>query len=721
MKCRIPAIAIVAHLATALALAAQQQAPPSQAPAPHYPPARRSASVDEVGGVRVADPYRWMEDVTSAETRSWIDAENAVTASYLAQLPAATRQRLRDRLTQFWTYPKLRPPFGGGERSFFYENSGIENHAALYVQDRKETAPRVLLDPNVLARDGSVAIVTEAASPDGKYLAYVTARRGAAWRDVRVRDVRSGQDLPDSVRGVRHGQPAWTNDERGFFYVRTGPDSAATMANPLGIVRGERVFYHQLGEKQHADQLVYERRDHPDWMLDVTVSEDGQYAVITARRGVERNNSVYFIDLDRPRRPNIGAPIVTLVDVADARYEFVSSQGSLFYLLTTKDAPRGRVVGVDINAPQQTRWLTVVRETFDALVAARRVDDRVVAHRIRDAHSILELYALDGAARGEVHLPSVGTVSELSGRERDREFYFAFTSYLVPPTIFRYDLETRAAVSHKDARTEPDLSNYETTDLFYSTADGARVPMSISARRDMVLDGSHPAILAVHGALGEVFLPTFSPEVATWLDLGGVYAVAHVRGGGEYGRAWHDQAIGARKQTTVNDVIAAAEFLVAQRYTRASTLVIAGRGHGGLAAAAAMIQRPRLFGAALLDGAPTDMARFDRLATGWSWIPEYGSPTEPAQLAALVAYSPLHAVRDGAAYPATLMTVGESDGRVPPVHSYKLVAALQAAQPNGPPALLRVERDAGSALSIRQQIDVAADRLAFLAMALGLR
>src|SRR5678815_987102 len=263
---------------------------------------------------------------------------------------------IRDR---FWTYPKLRPPFGGGERTFFYENSGTENHAALYVQDRKETTPRVLLDPNVLARDGSVAIVTEAASPDGKYLAYVTSRRGAPWRDVRVRDVRSGQDLPDTVRGIRHGQPAWTNDERGFFYVRTGPDSAATMPNPLGVVRGERVFYHQLGEKQHADQLVYERRDHPDWMLDVMVSEDGQYAVITARRGVERNNSVYFIDLDRPRRPNIGAPIVTLVDVADARYEFVSSQGSLFYLLTTKDAPRGRVVGVDINAPQQTRWLTV--------------------------------------------------------------------------------------------------------------------------------------------------------------------------------------------------------------------------------------------------------------------------------------------------------------------------------------------------------------------------
>jgi prolyl oligopeptidase len=717
MKYRIPVIAICAFAAVVVTASAVRAQPLSPPQAPRYPSAHRSGIIDDYGGVRVADPYRWLEDVTAAETRAWVDAENAVTASFIAQLPASSRQALRDRLTQFWKYPRLRPPFAGGDRLFYYENSGSDNAATLYVQDRPDVAPRVLLDPNALWPDGSTAVVAASASPDGKYLAYALSARGSEWWELRVRDVRSGQDVADTVRGVRHGRPAWTNDDRGFFYVRTGADTAWRMANPFAPVRGERVFYHHVGDRQADDQLIYERTDHPDWRLDVTVSEDGQYAVITTRRGLDPNNRVVFVDLDKPRRPNVGAPVVTLVDLPDARYEFVSSEGSIFYLLTTKDAMRGRVVGVDINAPHQSRWLTVVRETWDALVDARRAGDRIVAHRVHDSHSLVQLYALDGSARGEIHLPSVGTVTEITGRARDQEFYYGFTSYLVPQTIFRYDLETRSPASYKDARTDIDLSNYETRELFFTSVDGTRIPMSVSARRDIVLDGSHPTLLAVNGAFGQSFLPTFSPEIATWIDRGGVFAVANVRGGGEYGRAWHEAGRAGRKKTTVNDVIAAADFLIGQRYTRSAALAITGRAHGGLAAAAAVVQRPDLFSAVLIDGGVLDMARFDRFGAGWSWIGEYGAPSDPAQLAMLLSYSPLHAVREGTRYPATLITTSDRDGGVSPMHSYKMAAALQGAQPAGaPPVLLRVERNAGATAAI----DAATDRLAFFALVLGL-
>ena len=360
------------------ALAAAQSGVPL-----HYPPTHRGAQVDDIRGVRVADPYRWLEDVISPDVKRWIDAQNAFTEAFLKDAAGAQREKIRARVEELWNYRKVRPPRFGGDKLYVIDNSGLDEQPVIYVQDRPKAPMRVLLDANSLSADGTVGLVTEAPSPDGRYFAYAVSIGGSDWRQIRIRDVKTGRDLADTIQGVRRSRIGWTKDGRGFFYVRSDFDIGARTANPIGVDRAPRVFYHRVGERQVQDQLIFERPDHPDWLFDVTVSDDGLYAVISASRGAEEQNRLFFIDLDRPKRPNIGAPLVTLFDNPDAKYQFVSSRGSLFYLLTTKDAPHGRVVAVDINAPHPSRWTTVVRETFDALVGAWRVGDRMLAHRLK--------------------------------------------------------------------------------------------------------------------------------------------------------------------------------------------------------------------------------------------------------------------------------------------------------------------------------------------------
>ena len=688
-----------------------------------YPATPRGVQSDDVSGVHLADPYRWLELVTSPEVHSWVAAQDAVTESFLSQVPHRTE--IADRVRRFALYPKLSAPFGGGERLFFFENSGLENQPALYVQDRHDTPARVLIDPNAFSHDGFIAIVDQAASPDGRYLAYAVSTQGSAWRQVRVRDIRSGQDLSDELRGVKESPLSWTKDERGFFYIRS--DVGTTPAtNPLAPDGRPRLYYHRIGQKQSDDRLMYEAADHPDWRLRADVSQDGEYLVIAARSGAgtEAPNRLYFIDLDNPKRPNLGAPLVKLFDTADALYEFVSSEGPLFFIRTTKDAPRARLVAVDINSPDPDHWTTVVRETYDPLIGAIRVDDRIVAHRLHDAHSVLELYSFDGGARGVVPLPGpgIGTVAEINGRSEDREFYFTFSSVLQPPNVYRYDLDGKNAIPYRSARPDTALAQYETTQLFYSSKDGTRVPLFITARRGIALDGTHPTLLAGDGAFHASSTPGYSPLVAAWLESGGVYAVANVRGGGEYGRAWHDAASGARKQTSFDDFMAAAEFLIAQRYTRSALLAISGRGNGGLLVGAAMTQRPELFGAALIDAGLLDMTRFNHFASGAAWTREYGSPDNAGDLRTLLAYSPLQRVKDGTTYPATLITVGDHDEVFTPIHSYKFAAALQASQSGQAPVLLRTLSNTGfgPGTPLSKELAIDGDRLTFLLGALHL-
>lgn len=685
-----------------------------------YPPTPRGAVMDDLHGIRVADPYRWLEAVGSAEVRAWVTVQDSVTDGWLGQV--TRRDEIVNRVRRASDYVESTTPKIGGERLFFFERKPDQNLPAVLVQEHRDAPARVVIDPNTYSREGLLAILDQLPSPDGRYLAYTVAVQGSSWRTARVRDTRTGQDLDETVQGLNRAPLAWTADARGFFYVRSDAGRATTTsANPVAPVGRDQLFYHRIGRSQSADQLVFEAADHPDWTLGAAVSDDGHYLIISAQPHTDERNRLYLIDLDNPRRPNLGAPLVTLFGTADAQYQFIGNAGQLFYIRTNKNAPRSRVVAVDINSPDESHWTTVVRETYDPLVGALRVDDRIVAHRLHDAHSVLELYALDGGARGSVQLPGVGTVAELSGHSDDRSLYFTYTSFLEPPTVYRYDMDTRAVTPFREAPPDSLSARYETTQLFYTSTDGTRIPMFITARRGITLTGRHPTLLAGIGAFGESATPVYSPMFAAWLELGGIVAVPNVRGGGEYGRAWHTAGAGLSKQTSFDDFVAAAQFLIRERYTQPTSLGVVGRGFGSLLAAVAITQHPELFAGAAIDAGLYDMARYNRFGAGARWISEFGSPDDATALRALLAYSPLQNVRPGVHYPATLLSVGDHDDVVTPAHSYKFAAVLQADQAGPGPVLLRVGRDVGlgTPAPATSRIALVADRLVFLFRALS--
>lgn len=710
-----PAICFAAAAAFASAPIDAQGLPPTSL---RYPAAPRGTQVDEVGGVRVPDPYRPLENTTSPETRNWVAAQNALTESYLSKV--AKRAAIKELVSRAWDYPKVDPPFFGGERVFFYENGGLENQSVLYVQDRPNTTPRMLLDPNALSIDGLIAVVDQAASPDGRYLAYALSTHGAAWRVVHVRDVKSSQDTGDELRGIRGGPIAWTADSRGFFYTRSDGGRPAT-ANPLAPDGRDEVYYHRIGRPQSDDRLMFQGPDNP-WRVRADLSDDGQYLVIAARYGFDVQNRLYLFDLDNPKRPNLNAPIVKLFDRPDAVYDFAGNNGPVFFIRTTKNAPRAQLVAVDINTPDENHWTTIIRETYDPLIDIRRVDDRLIAHRLHDAHSVLELYGLNGSARGTIPLPGAGTVMSMTPHIENRELYFAFTTFLQVPGIYRYDLDGRNTVTYKEARPDSTLAQFETAQLFYTSKDGTRVPMFITARRGMRIDGSHPTILTANGAFNRPSSPVYSADAIAWLQLGGIYAVANVRGSGDFGRAWRDTAVGTKKQVSIDDYVAAAEFLVSQRYANSGSLAAVGRGAGGLLVGAAITQRPDLFAASVVEAGLLDLTRFDRFTDGVRWTPEFGVPQRAADLRTMLAYSPLQSVKDDVHYPPTMICVGERDEVMTPVHSYKFAASMQNASP-GSTTLLRVDFDVGygPGIPVMKYVSRDADRIAFLADALHIQ
>ena len=717
---RLVRIDVAIALFCAIALSCATQASGQRNELLRYPPTPRGAITDELNGVRVADPYRWLENVTSSEVRDWVAAQNALTDTWLGQVPQ--RYEIGNRVQKAFEFAESGVPRIGGERLFFLERRSDQNLPAVFMQEHRGAPALVVMDPNAFSHDGLLAITDQVPSPDGRYLAYTVSIQGSSWRSVRVRDLRTGRDLKETVQGLNRPPLAWTADARGYFYVRTDPGKGvAPGTNPLAPTGRDQLFYHRIDRPQSADQLVFEAAEHPDWALDATVSEDGHYLVISAQPRSEDRNRLYLIDLDNPKRPNLGAPLVTLFGAGDARYQFVANAGQLFFIRTNKSAPRSRLVAVDINSPDESHWTTIVRETYDPLVGAVRVNDRIVAHRVHDAHSVLELYALDGGARGSIQLPGVGTVTQLGADSDDRSLYYSYTSFLQPPTIYRYDLDTRAVAPFRDPPPDRLSATFETTQLFYTSADGTRIPMFITARRGITLNGRHPTLLTGIGAFGQSAMPVYSPLLATWLELGGIVAVPNVRGGGEYGRGWHDAGAGTAKETSFDDFTAAAQFLIRERYTQPSSLGLVAHGFGGLLAGVAITQHPELFAGAAIDAGLFDMARYSRFAGGWRWTPEFGSPDNASALRVLLAYSPLQNVRPGVHYPATFLTVGDHDDVVTPAHSYKFVAMLQSNQAGSGPELLRVVRDAGfgPAVPAATRIAVAADRLAFLVRALG--
>jgi len=682
-----------------------------------YPAARKSDVVDDYHGTRVPDPYRWLEDPDSPESRAWIEAENRLTAAYLAEIPA--RGTIRERLTKVWNYPKYGAPFRKARRYFFFKNDGLQNQSVLYKQASLTADPETLLDPNLLSEDGTVALSTLAVSDDGRLLAYGTSASGSDWEEFRVRDVAEGRDLSDHLKWIKFSGASWTNDGAGFFYSRYPEpvDKALTEVN-----RFQRLYYHRLGTDQTQDVLVYERPDQPDWGMNAEVTDDGRYAVLQVWLGTDRRNRVYYLDLKEAKRPKVTGEVVRLLDDFDASYAFVGNDGPVFYFLTDLDAPRKRVIAIDTRHPERARWREIIPQAPDVLDGVQIIHDTFVANYMHDASSRLRLFARDGRFVKDLPLPTLGSIGEISGERKDDEMFYAFTSFLYPTTIFRYAFKSGVTSVFKAPAIDFDPSGYETKQVFYTSKDGTRVPMFVTHKKGLRLDGSNPTYLYGYGGFNISLTPSFSVAMLVWLELGGVYAVPNLRGGGEYGEEWHQAGMHDKKQNVFDDFIAAAEYLIAQGYTSPAKLAIAGGSNGGLLVGAAMTQRPELFGAALPAVGVMDMLRFHKFTIGWAWVTDYGSADSAAQFPYLYKYSPLHNVRAGTRYPATLVTTADHDDRVVPGHSFKFTATLQAAQAGPQPVLIEIETKAGHGAGkpTSKLIEEQADRFAFLVRNLGI-
>src|SRR6184192_3199353 len=693
----------------------------SAVPAPaqtlQYPVARKSDVVDDYHGTRVPDPYRWLEEPDSPESRAWIEAQNRLTAAYLAEIPA--RATIRQRLTQLWNYPKYGAPFRKAGRYFFLKNDGLQNQSVLYKQASLEATPETLLDLNILSEDGTVALSTLAVSDNGRLLAYGTAASGSDWEEFRVRDVVTARDLPDHLKWIKFSGASWTKDGAGFFYSRYPEPGDKALSD---VNRFQKIYYHRLGADQAQDVLVYERPDQPDWGMNAEVTDDGRYAVLHIWLGTDRRNRIYYFDLKDPKHPRVTRDVVQLLDDFDASYAFVGNDGPVFYFLTDLNAPRKRVIAVDTRHPERARWREIIPQGADVLEEVHIMHDVFVTSAMHDASSRLRLYGLDGRPLSELVLPALGTVGSITGERPDAEMFYAFTSFLYPTTVFRYDFKTGTSSVFKAPQIDFDPSGYETQQVFYTSKDGTRVPMFITHRKGLKLDGSNPTYLYGYGGFNISLTPSFSVATLVWLEMGGVYAVPNLRGGGEYGEEWHQAGMLEKKQNVFDDFIAAAEYLIAQGYTATPKLAIAGGSNGGLLVGAAITQRPDLFGAALPAVGVMDMLRFHKFTIGWAWVTEYGSADSAAQFPYLYKYSPLHNIRAGTRYPATLVTTADHDDRVVPGHSFKFTATLQAAQAGPQPVLIEIETKAGHGAGkpTSKVIEEQADRMAFLVRNLGM-
>ncbi|WZO99391.1 prolyl oligopeptidase family serine peptidase [Isosphaeraceae bacterium EP7] len=688
--------------------------PPADAPSKSlaYPKAAKGGTVEDYHGTKIADPFRWLEDPDSAETRAWVEAENKVTFAFLESIPE--RAAIKTRLTKLWDYEKYGVPSLDGGRYFFSKNDGLQNQGVLYWAASLDDAPKVLLDPNTLSADGTVALSGTSVSDDGKLIAYGLAAAGSDWVDWKVRDVETGKDLDDLIKWVKFSGATWTKDNKGFFYGRfPQPEPGADLK---GANYFQKLYYHKVGTPQSADALVWEDKEHKDWRADATVSEDGTYLVLTLGKGTDDKYRVLY----RKLAETAAAP-VHLVGDFDAEYTFLDNEGPVFYFKTNKDAPKGKVVAIDTRSPEPAKWTTLIPEVAETLDSVSLVGNRFIASYLKDAHTQVRVFGLDGKAIGEVEFPGLGTAAGFGGKRTDEETFYAYTSYTTPTTIYRYDVGAGKSTVYKAPKLTFDPAEYVTTQAFYASKDGTKVPIFLSHKKGLKKDGQNPTLLYGYGGFNISLTPSFSPSNLAWMELGGLLAIPNLRGGGEYGEDWHQGGTKLNKQNVFDDFIAAAEYLIAEKYTSTPKLAISGGSNGGLLVGACMTQRPDLFGAALPAVGVLDMLRFHKFTIGWAWIDDYGSSDDAGQFKAIHAYSPLHNLKPGTAYPPTLVTTADHDDRVVPAHSFKFAATLQEAHSGDAPVLIRIETRAGHGAGkpTTKQIEEAADKIAFLVKVLG--
>jgi prolyl oligopeptidase len=678
-----------------------------------YPPTKHSDVVDDYFGAKVPDPYRWLEKIDSPEVVAWTKAENELTRSYLGKLP--DRAYFKDRFKRIAQIESYSIPYWRGDRYFFTRHQGLQNQAVLFTVKALTEEPKVAIDPNEFSPDGTAALGSIGVSHDGKLIAYAIASKGSDWNEIRVRDVETGKDLPDKIEWVKFSGLSWTHDGKGFFYTRF-PEAKSGQNKTFAFLRDQKVYYHRLGDPQEKDQLIYEQPDHPEWLLGAGVSRDGNCLFLSVIEGSAGNNQLLIKDLGDPLSPKIDSPFTPIVDQFEAHFAPIGKIGKRLLVRTDQDAPKYKIVEIDLANPDRSNWKEILPESTKPLEGAALVGGKLIVGYLLDGTDRLEIHDFDGKFEKEITLPALGSIAGLDGSPDRSELFYSFSSFLYPRSIFRYDVQTGHQELFKKIDIDFSPIDYETKQIFYQSKDGTKIPMFIVHKKQLDLDGTHPVLLTGYGGFNVPMQPSLNNGCVAWVERGGVFAMPNLRGGGEYGREWHEAGMKERKQNVFDDFIAAAETLAKDGYTRPDKTAILGASNGGLLVGAVITQRPDLFRAGVCEAGVYDMLRYQKFTDGAYVAAEYGSSDKKEAFDYLVKYSPLQNVRSGTAYPATMITTGDHDDRVYPAHSFKFAAALQEAQSSDHPILLRIEPDTGhgQGMPLDKALDLNADIFAFL-------
>jgi prolyl oligopeptidase len=676
-----------------------------------YPDSKPGKTIDILHDTKVPDPYRWLEDLNSDQTSAWVKAQSSLTDSYLNAIPG--RQALENHLTKLWNVERLGVPSFEGGYYFFSKNNGLQNQSVLYSTKSLDLEPTVLLDPNKLSKDGTVALNSYEVSPDGKHLAYSTSASGSDWVEWKVREISSGKDLSDHLKWSKFSGASWAKNSKGFYYGRfpTPKDGEEMMARNIH----KKIYFHEIGKPQSEDLLVYERPNQPKQGLYAWVTDDGKYLLIQVSQGTDTKNGLFYRDLRNPT-----SKVVELLSDFDASYDFVTNLGSKFIIRTDLNAPKQKVISIDVNKPLSDQWETIIPESTETLRSVSHIGGLFIANYLKDARTEIRRFKKNGNPLPPVKLPGLGTAAGFGGKSDQTETFYYFTSFTSPGAVYRYDVTRNASTLLKAPETQFDRDHYESRQIFATSKDGTKIPMFIVSKKNLKLDGNNPTLLYAYGGFNISLRPSYSPATIAWLDLGGIYVMANLRGGGEYGDEWHQAGMKLKKQNVFDDFIACAEHLISKKFTSSKKLSIAGGSNGGLLVGACMVQRPELYGACLPAVGVMDMLRFHKFTIGWAWQAEYGKPDDPDDFKNLLKYSPYHNLKPNN-YPATMVITSDHDDRVVPSHSYKFAAALQSAQNGSAPTLIRIESKAGhgAGTPTSKRIEAIVDKYAFLAKALG--
>ncbi|WP_228730001.1 prolyl oligopeptidase family serine peptidase [Shewanella avicenniae] len=675
----------------------------------NYPITRKTDFSEVLHGTTVADPYRYLEE-NNAETDAWVKAQQQFGKQYLTAIP--NKQALVDRITHLWNYEKFSAPFEKGKRSFYYRNDGLQAQSVLYVKEA-DGSERVLLDPNQLSTDGTVALSGVDVSEDGNTLAYGVSASGSDWQSWHFIDVASGKKLEDELQWIKFSSATWNMQNTGVYYARyDAPKGGDVMAD---VNYGQKVYFHKMGTAQAEDTLVFERPDNPDWGFGISVSDDGNYLLLPVSQGTDSRNRFFYKSLAD------NGPVIALIPELEAEFSFIGNDKTRFYFKTDYQAPNGKVIAIDIRHPEKAQWKTIIAESADPIASVALINEHLVVSSLHDVLGKMAIYSMNGAKRQDVEMPGQGTVIGPYGSAKKDYFYYSYNSYIQPESIYKFDFKTSSSTVYKQPQVAFNPDDYQSEQVFYTSKDGTRVPMMISYKKGLKKNGDNPTLLYAYGGFAISMTPRFSAANIAWMDLGGIYAVPNIRGGAEYGEGWHQAGMFDKKQNVFDDYFAAAEYLIAKGYTNSTKIGAYGRSNGGLLMGATVTQRPELFAAVLPAVGVLDMLRFQKFTIGWAWTSEYGSADNADQFPALLAYSPYHNVK-AQAYPATMIMTADHDDRVVPAHSFKFAAMMQAKQQGDKPVIMRIESNAGHGAGkpTAMKIDEAADIYGFLWHSFGL-